>query len=685
MPAFKLKYLPGLVSVAVAIALACPLSVFSQIGSPEASPAVRPGHEAPEPAGKGPEIASSYAWKLLAPLGLREDASIDTLYEDYSRTAVPSAVSDAWATTGNYGAEGLNMIFSERPAMSDFFFRDAVTHWLPSFGTQKFYNTRIPMTLLGFTTAGTKENTQELLSIRFSGNANAKTQIGAMLDYLYSKGAYSNQAVKDLNWGLSGSYLGDRYEFQGFFYHYNLLGKENGGITDMLYIEDPAELQGGVNTIDPKSIPTNLRYAHNRFKGQQLYLNNRYKVGYWHEEQIDDTTTIRTYIPVSSFIYTFDFTEGEHLFIDNSKSEMNKFWENSYINPDITEDHTTYSTISNTLGVSLLEGFHKYAKFGLAAYVTHQVRKYTLPVDTLDRSDPAAVGLTPWPEGIPEIRRKTSDQLAYVGGQLTKTRGALLRYEATAELGILGPVAGDVKISGNLRTQFPLMSDSLRLTAFGRFHNEEAPYLTRRYYSNHFVWYNDFGKRRTVEFGGSLAFPVSGTRFVVSVSNLQNHIYFGADGLPRQHGASIQVLGMTLTQNFRLGNLHWDNRVTYQTSSDNAVIPLPKLTVYSNLYLQSRIATLRFQLGIDCDYYTSYYAPSLQPALAAFTNQREMKIGNYPFCNIYCNMKLSRTRFFVMFSHFNQGLFGGSGYFAMPYYPLNPRRLQLGLCVDFAN
>ena len=49
-----------------------------------------------------------------------------------------------------------------------------------------------------------------------------KAQAGAMLDYLYSKGSYANQAVKDLNWGFSGSYLGDRYEFQGFYYHYNL-------------------------------------------------------------------------------------------------------------------------------------------------------------------------------------------------------------------------------------------------------------------------------------------------------------------------------------------------------------------------------------------------------------------------------------------------------------------------------
>ncbi len=623
---------------------------------------------------------------MLAPLGLREPAGIDTLFEDYSRRFVPSEVSDAWATTGNFGAEGLDMIFDRRPAMSDFYFRDAVATWLPGPDKMKFYNTHIPMTLVGFSTGGGKENTQELLTVDFSGNINKRAQIGAMLDYLYSKGAYANQAAKDLNWGFSGSYIGDRYEFQGYFYHYNLLNKENGGITDMLYIEDPAELQGGVSTIESKSIPTRLNYAHNRFSGQQIYLNNRYKVGYWHEEQVDDTTTTRTYIPVSSFIYTFDYTSGKRLLTDDSRNEMDEYWGRCYLNPEMTRDQTEYWTLSNTLGVSLLEGFHKYAKFGLAAYITHKVRRYTLPADTVDRSNPEVMGLlTPWPEDVPQMKRRTTEQLAYVGAQLTKTRGALLRYEGTAELGILGPVAGDIHADGKIHTQIPLLSDSLRVTAFANFRNEEAPYLTKRYYSNHFIWHNDFGKQRTLRLGGTVSLPVTGTKFTLSVSSLQNHIYFDSDGYPRQHGGNVQVLAMTLTQNFKVSHFHWDNRVTYQTTSDDAIIPLPKLAVYSNAYLLTRIATLHIQIGVDCNYYTSYYTPSYQPGTVAFTNQREMKLGNYPLCNVYANMKLSRTRFFVMYSHFNQGLFGGSKYFSMPYYPLNPSRFQLGLSVDFAN
>lgn len=639
--------------------------------------------DVPQP--RKPVVAPSYAWKLLSPLGLREDATIDTLFEDFSRRAVPSEISDAWACTGNFGAAGLNMIFDERPAMSDFYPRDAVMNWIPSSSKARFYNTRIPMTLLGYTFGGGKENSQDLLTATFSGNINARAQVGAMLDYLYSKGSYANQAAKALNWGFSGSYLGDRYEFQGYYYHYNLLDKENGGITDMLYIEDPAELQGGVSKIDSKAIPTRLSNAQNRVTGQQLYINNRYKVGYWQDVRDEETDTIkgRTYIPVTSFIHTLDLTTSKHIFMDHSPGETGKYFESTYLNPKMTHDKTGYLSVSNTLGVSMLEGFHKYAKFGLAAYATYQIRRYTMPEDTLDRTNIET--LTPLPDGFNVPAHATTEHLAYVGAQLTKQRGSILRYEATAELGILGSVAGDLRLNGHLTTNIPLRGDSLVIKAFGQFSNEEAPFLTRHMLSNHFVWDNNFGKQRRLRLGGSLSFDRSGTDFTVSVSNLQNHIYFDASGMPVQNGGSVQVLSMSLQQNLHFRALHWDNRITYQKTGNDAVIPLPELTVYSNLYVLTRIATLKIQFGVDCDWYTRYYAPGWQPATMSFTNQREMKLGNYPFCNIYANMKLSKVRFYVMCSHFNQGLFGGSGYFSMPYYPLNPRRFQLGLSIDFAN
>lgn len=141
--------------------------------------------------GKKTRLEPSYAWKLVPPLGLREPASIDTVFENYSLEFIPQEVSYAYAATGNYCAEGREMIFMNRTPMSDFFFNDAISAWIPSESKAKFYNTRIPMTLLSYNFGGGKENGQDRFSTIFSANANSRTQVGAMIDYIYSKGSYN--------------------------------------------------------------------------------------------------------------------------------------------------------------------------------------------------------------------------------------------------------------------------------------------------------------------------------------------------------------------------------------------------------------------------------------------------------------------------------------------------------------
>lgn len=638
--------------------------------------------------GKDREVAPSYAWTMLPPLGLHEKSTIDTTLYNYYQQAVPSEVSIAYASTGNLGAEGRNMIFFEREPQSDFFFRDALRAWLPMQGNHRFYNTRIPMTLLSYNTGGGKEATQDRLKAIFSGNANQKLQFGANLDYLYSKGSYENQAVKDMMWGFSSSYIGHRFEYQTFYNHYNNLNKENGGITDDLYITDPAVLQGGSSSIQPKAIPTNLTAAHSRVAGDEFLFNGRYKIGFWQEDTVtrepNDTIDHRVYVPVSSFIWTLNYTRGRHVFNNTSQSEAAEFWDYNYISDGFTHDVTSYWSLKNTFGVALLEGFNKYAKAGLAAYVTHEIRRYNQTLDTIAIGIDRPAFLSPYPYDS-KVAPSATQNLLWVGAQLTKQRGKILRYEATARLGVVGDAAGEVHASGNVSGRFKLLGDSVTVKAYGLFANETAPYLMNHYVSNHFIWENDFGKTRRLRLGGEIDLPFSGTNLNIGVENIQNYIYFNDQSLPTQHKGSVQVFSASLNQNFKLGILNWRNKLTYQTSSEESVIPMPKFAIYSNLYILFRVArVLHVQLGVDCNYYSKYYAPGYQPATMEFYNQREIKVGNYPFMNAYINMKLSKARFYVLFTHVNQGM-TGKNYFALPHYPMNPRRFLMGVSVDFAN
>lgn len=638
-----------------------------------------------EASAKKPTILEpSYSWTASQPLGLRVPSSIDTLQYNYHREFVPSMASDAWASTGNFGCAGINQIFFERKESSEFIFADALEHWIPNADNQKFYNTRIPMTLLSYSWGGGRESGQDRLKGIFSGNAGKRIQVGAMLDYLYSKGGYDRQALKDFVWGFSGSYTGDRYELQASVATFNSVNHESGGIKDDAYITDPASLQGGDPNIDAKAIPVNLSSAFSRVKGSQFRMNHRYKVGYYEEEQVNDSTINRTYIPVSSFIWTFDYKTNTHKFVNENATEDGEYFENSYLSVDSTNEETKYWRIRNTIGIDMLEGFNKYAKFGLSAYATHEVRRYTQVCDTMLTSSYKPENLTPFPEF--DIEPKTIENLLWVGGQLTKQRGSILTYGATAQFGIVGSVAGDIDVSGHLSTHIPLLGDTVSIVGEGFFRNTEASFLLKNYISNHFAWKNDFGKIRRFRVGGRIEIPRFGTTLSAGVENLQNYVYFNTLALPEQEGGSVQVFSASLSQNFRLGILHWNNRLTYQTSSNESVLPLPKLAVYSDLFLSFTVSkVLKINLGVDCNYYTNYYAPAYQPSTMSFYNQTEKKLGNYPFMNAYADMKLSKTRFFVMYSHLNQGMFGGNNYFAALHYPMNPSRFQLGISVDFAN
>lgn len=629
------------------------------------------------------------AWTLTFPLGLHEASTIDTLTYNYQRQAIPALASDAYATTGNLGAEGLNMIYFGRRKSSSFFFANSLRRWLPEFSTQKFYNVYIPTTILSYNFGGGKNNHQDQLSVDFAGNVNRNIGVGVTMDYLHSKGCYDEQAAKHFNFSFSGYYTDNRYEMQAFYNHYNSVNKENGGITNDLYITDPAQLQGGVDNIEPKSIPVRLKNAHSRINGQQFFMTHAYKVGFWKDEQVNDTLTRQVYVPVTKFIYSFDLKTIKHNFNHAGSVPVLDdvpFWQNTYLNPSGSNDLTSLFSIDNSLGIYLIEGFQKWAKFGLAAFATYSIDRYRQTTDYPSNisADTDLSTLSPLPAGFAIDPVHTQHKLR-VGGRIEKTKGAILRYNAQAIFGLTDDAAGDIDIDGKLDTQIPLFRDTVVVGASGRFSNLSQDWLLKHYISNHFAWDNEFGKTRTFRVGGHIAIPWTKTRFSAHVENIQNLVYFNSNSIPVQHSGNVQVFAAQLEQNFQFGIWNWNNTITFQTSSDQSVIPLPKLAIYSNMFLKfTAFKVLKLHIGVDCDFYTRYSGLDYQPATMSFINRDGGNIGGFPLCNVYITARLYRTRFYLLYSHVNQGWFGKE-YFSLPHYPINPRRFQLGLSIDFAD
>lgn len=393
------------------------------------------------------------------------------------------------------------------------------------------------------------------------------------------------------------------------------------------------------------------------------------------------------YVPVTSFIHTMKLDNYKRIY--QAYNTPADFYANNYVaGPyagDSIYDKTSHLRIQNTFAISMLEGFNKWAKAGVKAFVTSDLRRFVLP------SSDSNTATTSY-----------NEHNLSVGGQLSKTEGKTLHYNVTAETWLLGEDLGQLKIDGAVDLNFPLFGDTVTLAAKGFFHRNNPTFYYRHYHSRHFWWDNtSLSKELHSRVEGLFSYRKTNTTLRVAFDEIQNYTYLamgyniaddharkGNTMEVRQKGGAITLLTLSLAQNFKLGPLNWENVITYQKSTDNDVLPVPDLNIYTNLYLRFKIAqVLKCDFGADGRYFTKYYAPDYSPALGQYavqTGDNRVQTGNYPLVNIYANFHLKHTRFFVMMSHVNAGS-GNRQYFLTPHYPLNQRVFRFGLSWNFFN
>ena len=406
--------------------------------------------------------------------------------------------------------------------------------------------------------------------------------------------------------------------------------------------------------------------------------------------QVDTAWMKKEFVPVTSFIHTLKFDNYRRIY--QAYKTPTDFYANTYtvdepLTGDSIYDKTRHYSLKNTFALSLLEGFNKWAKAGLKAFITSELRHFTLP---------SATGIDTYNE----------HNLSF-GAQLSKKQGKTFHYDAIAETWLTGEDAGQLKIDGSADLNFKLFGDTLTLTANGFFYRLNPTFYYRHYHSRHAWWDNtNMSKILHSRIQGILNYQKTRTTLRVAVDEIKNYTYFASSHTitsgkrvnhaitVNQNSGAIHLLTASLSQDFTFGPLNWENVITYQNSSNKTVLPVPTLNLYSNVYLRFKIAhVLRCDFGADVRYFTKYYAPDYVPSLGQYAvqtntnttgNDSRVEIGNYPVVNVYANFHLKHTRFFIMMSHLNAGT-GKKNYFYTPHYPLNQSILRFGLSWNFFN
>jgi len=624
-------------------------------------------------------------WRITERTGEIYPAIPDTLLTDYFNRTNPEGLGVSVAYLGNLGLPFESRIFFEREDRSDFLFSDHLKAYLKQPDKFNFMNTKIPYSNVAYQSAGSNINKEERLQVLLALNIGKKLNIGANVDYLYARGYYNSQAAKHTEWVFFGNYLSDRHQVHLFINPASAYtNAENGGLQDDNYVVHP-ELVSSRNT-QAKNFPTQFENTWNNLKGNHYYVNYRYNLGFERGTQQEDEegNEIKQFIPVSSIIYTFDYTDKKRSFYSNDSSSLNQYYSYAdYLNPNRIKqspsDSTSYHSVKNTFGLSLREGFSQWAKFDLTAYITHDIRQFTL-MDTIPVTPGDSLNFNP---------RTANHYSTFIGGELAKRNGKILRYNAQGSLGVIGYNLGDFNLSGSIETRIPFLKDTASISATGYIKNLSPTFYENHYNSQYFRWDKDFSKIRKVYIGGVITVPQTLSEVSLGVENISNYIYFDETGYPEQYGGNIQVLALTLRQNFKLGALHWDNQVAYQTSSNQDILPLPILSAYSSLFFQFAIAkVLTIQMGANAHYWTRYYSPTYEPAIQQFRLQKDdakIKVGEYPLISGFLNCHLKQTRFFLQYYNLSALFITPPEYFSIPHYPVDPPVLKLGLSIDFFN
>ena len=381
---------------------------------------------------------------------------------------------------------------------------------------------------------------------------------------------------------------------------------------------------------------------------------------------------------MASIIHTANVETNYRTF--TSQKNIDKYFiSHPFLSGEVANDSTHYLSVQNTLALEMREGFRKWVKTGMIVFAKHELARFTLP-NTKGTYD------------------ATTTNYFTLGAQLHRAQSKHFRYNVLGEMRTTGSDWGEFNVEGQAGLHFKLWGDTLALETGGFIRNETPAFYYQTYHSRYAWWDENLNKIFRVRAEGTLSFHKA--KLKLGVESIQNYVYLQEtqeDGdntklATRKYGVeveqsseNIQVLSATLSHALRWGILNWENEWTFQQSS-NRVLPLPKLNIWSNLFLRFRIAkVLDTELGADVRYFTEYDAPAYSPAMGMFAVQattHKTKIGNYPWVNAYLNFKLKGVRFYIAYNHVNQS---AGRYFLVPHYPTNQRMLQFGICWTFFN
>lgn len=499
----------------------------------------------------------------------------------------------------------------------------------------KYYDTKSPYTSLYYIQGG---RGQQSLNFEFSANINPQWNAGFNYQRFTSQKQYgaANQNSDPLTdhhaLVVFSRYKSkdSTYQVMANFTHLNHFLFDQGGVTVK------------ATETTPLDSLVNIRIANPVLKGAST------------REIRNDYHLYQQYVPVAAFqlYHILDFQRRTNRFDDtdflNGPEFATRVPYAFYPSPDTLAKsdtlslETKYSLLENKVGIKgSFSGFN---------YRFHARRRDYTFTNAYDRD---------------EIRRSEN----FVGAWLNYYFADSTRVFGDAEY-LIGK---DYRIRGEYQGKF--------ITA-GYYRTYSSPTLVQTsFYSDPYHWSNNFDNTRSDNVYGNLNVRLGGLSLQPNVllSRIKNYVYFNEVARPAQSSASVQMLRLGLTFEFRAGHFFTSHQVYYTKTGGANLLRIPEW--FSN----SRIAyevlfkkVLYIQTGVEVHYKSDYFADKYMPITQQYYLQNEFEVPGYPVADVFANFRINRVRLFFKMGHVNQGVLA-KGYLTAPYYPGLRRSFGFGV------
>jgi hypothetical protein len=607
-------------------------------------------------------------WMLSPDYSEEITIPVDTVFSLFHRHKFTDKFSPFNAYPGNYGQPLYQINFFDRITDPDKYLYSYYYPYMHVSNNQTFMNTQVPFTELVFTYAGPAYKADQTFRIQHSQNVNRKMNIGLIYDIDYCLGQYSYQRTENKAFTLYSSYSGDRYKFYIGTGINNITSVENGGIKDSIPKKKYNTRDIGVNL-------GSLNRAKNVLKNRNILIVQKYtlnKKPSLTPDSLQKNNEKKKFRIEGTFSHILAWEVNRRSYIDYFP--RSGYYDTTYINVKSTFDSLSTRSFKNTVRFDFSTDETRKFRLGGGVGIRNELFRYSQTFPT------TKVPVPSW-----EVWNSSNNILI---GRLYNDIGDKFRWMSTGELFFTGYRAGDFILDGDIKKSFNFKKGRANLDLFGKVTNLQPSVWYERWKGNNFRWNNNFQKEFRINIGTEFSYPARRTVLKFNYAIINNYTDFGTDTMPSQYNKALSVTSLYIKKELSAWKFHLANDVLIQKSTNKTILDLPLLTVKSagffehNFHFKITNGYLNTQIGAEVLYNTPYYGYSYIPASGRYYRQEHKLTGSYPYVNVFLNIKLKRTRIFLMFDHVNYR-FSGYDYFMVPSNPMNIRMFKYGLAWTF--